>query len=201
MGRSRPCDIRPGLAGVYREENERRTDIKLSVRDRDLDSVVGEAEAKVAAAIHLPTGYRLEWTGSFENEQRAERRLAVIVPVTLLAIFFLLFITFDSSRFAVLILLTVPFSAAGGLMALPIAGLNLSVAALIGFIALFGISIQNSVILVSRIHELRRDRDYQIIDAIKEGAASRVRPMVMTSLMAMLGLLPMAISTGVGGDG
>jgi heavy metal efflux system protein len=124
----------------------------------------------------------------------------VIVPFTLLAIFFLLFITFDSSKFAVLILLTVPFSAAGGLVALPLAGLNLSVAALVGFIALFGISIQNSVILVSRIHELRRDRDYQMMDAIREGATSRVRPMVMTSLMAMLGLLPMAISTGVGAE-
>jgi len=200
LGALATVEIQPGLASIYREENERRTDIKLSVRDRDLDSVVTEAEGKVAAAIHLPTGYRLEWTGSFENEQRAERRLEVIVPFTLLAIFFLLFITFDSSKFAVLILLTVPFSAAGGLVALPLAGLNLSVAALVGFIALFGISIQNSVILVSRIHELRRDRDYQMMDAIREGATSRVRPMVMTSLMAMLGLLPMAISTGVGAE-
>jgi len=200
LGSLATVGIKAGLASIYREENERRTDIKLSVRDRDLDSVVNEAEAKVAAAIHLPTGYRLEWTGSFENEQRAERRLAVIVPITFLAIYFLLFITFNSSRFAVLILLTVPFSAAGGLMALPLAGLNLSVAALVGFIALFGISIQNSVILVSRIQELRRDRDFKMMEAIKEGATSRVRPMVMTSLMAMLGLLPMALSTGVGAE-
>jgi len=200
LGSLATVEIKPGLASIYREENERRTDIKLSVRDRDLDSVVNEAEAKVAAAIHLPTGYRLEWTGSFENEQRAERRLAVIVPITFLAIFFLLFITFNSGRFAILILLTVPFSAAGGLLALPLAGLNLSVAALVGFIALFGISIQNSVILVSRIQELRRDRNFKMMEAIKEGATSRVRPMVMTSLMAMLGLLPMALSTGVGAE-
>jgi cobalt-zinc-cadmium resistance protein CzcA len=142
----------------------------------------------------------LEWTGSFENEQRAERRLAVIVPFTLVAIFFLLFITFDSARFAVLVLLTVPFAATGGLLALPLAGLNISVAALVGFIALFGISIQNSVILVSRIVELRRDRNYKVMEAITEGAESRVRPMVMTALMAILGLLPMALSSGVGAE-
>jgi cobalt-zinc-cadmium resistance protein CzcA len=172
----------------------------MSVRDRDLDSVVTDAQRRVEAAVRLPTGYRLEWTGSFENEQRAERRLAFIVPFTLLAIFFLLFITFNSGRLATLVLFTVPFSAAGGLMALPIAGLNISVAALVGFIALFGISIQNSVILVSRIVELRRDREHGVMEAVTEGAASRVRPMVMTALMAILGLLPMALSTGVGAE-
>jgi cobalt-zinc-cadmium resistance protein CzcA len=200
LGTIARVEIQPGLARIDREENERRTDIKMSVRDRDLDSVVTEAQHKVDAAVHLPTGYRLEWTGSFENEQRAERRLAVIVPFTMVAIFFLLFITFNSARFAVLVLLTVPFAAAGGLLALPIAGLNISVAALVGFIALFGISIQNSVILVSRIIELRRDRDLGVLEAVREGAASRVRPMVMTALMAILGLLPMALSTGVGAE-
>jgi cobalt-zinc-cadmium resistance protein CzcA len=103
-------------------------------------------------------------------------------------------------KFAVLVLLTVPFSAAGGMLALPVAGLNLSVAALVGFIALFGISIQNSVILISRISELRRERDHGMDQAVSEGATSRVRPMVMTSLMAILGLLPMALSTGVGAE-
>jgi heavy metal efflux system protein len=200
LGTLADVEIQPGLARIDREENERRTDIKLSVRDRDLDSVVEEAQHKVDAAVHLPTGYRLEWTGSFENEQRAERRLAVIVPFTMVAIFFLLFITFNSARFALLVLLTVPFAAAGGLLALPVAGLNVSVAALVGFIALFGISIQNSVILVSRIIELRRDRDLDVMEAVREGAASRVRPMVMTALMAILGLLPMALSTGVGAE-
>lgn len=192
--------LKAGLARIEREENERRTDIKLSVRDRDLDSVVFDAQRKVAAGVNLPVGYRLEWTGAFENEQRAVRRLAVIVPLTFLGIFFLLFITFNSTSFAILVLATVPFAAAGGLMALPIAGLNLSVAALVGFIALFGISIQNSVILVSRISELRRDRAQSIDQAVAEGATSRVRPMVMTALMAVLGLLPMALSTGVGAE-
>lgn len=199
LGTLAAVEVRPGLARIVREENERRTAIKLSVRDRDLGSVVADAQHKVDAAVHLPGGYRLEWTGSFENEQRAEKRLAVIVPITLLAIFFLLFITFDSVKLAGLIVLNVPYSAAGGLMALPLAGLNLSVAALVGFVALFGISIQNSVILVSRINELRRE-GRGLFEAITEGAASRVRPMVMTALMAMLGLLPMALSTGVGAE-
>jgi cobalt-zinc-cadmium resistance protein CzcA len=200
LGTVAAVDLHPGLARIDREENERRTDIKMSVRDRDLDSVVAEAQAKVAAQVPLPVGYRLEWTGSFENEQRAEKRLAIIVPFTFVAIFFLLFIMFESVKFAVLVLLTVPFSAAGGMLALPVAGLNLSVAALVGFIALFGISIQNSVILISRISELRRERDHGMDQAVSEGATSRVRPMVMTSLMAILGLLPMALSTGVGAE-
>src|SRR6202041_1671405 len=119
-----------------REENERRTAIKLSVRDRDLDSLVAEAKQKVSAKIKLPAGYRLEWTGSFENEQRAERRLAVVIPITIAAIFFLLYIAFSSARVATLILLTVPFAAAGGILALPVAGLNMSGSALVGFVAL-----------------------------------------------------------------
>jgi cobalt-zinc-cadmium resistance protein CzcA len=199
LGTLASVEVRPGLARIVREENERRTSIKLSVRDRDLGSVVAESQRKVDAAVHLPAGYRLEWTGSFENEQRAEKRLAVIVPLTLLAIFCLLFIAFNSAKFAALIVLNVPYSAAGGLMALPLAGLNLSVAALVGFVALFGVSIQNSVILVTRIRELRGE-GLGMMEAIKGGAASRVRPMVMTALMAMLGLLPMALSTGVGAE-
>ena len=189
----------PGMARIYREENERRTDIKLSIRDRDMGSVVGDAQRALAAQIKLPAGYRVVWTGAFENERRAERRLAIIFPITLLAIFFLLFITFNSSAFAALILLIVPYSAVGGLLALPLAGLNLSVAALVGFVALFGIAIQNNVILVSRIRELRNS-GLAMVPAIREGATQRVRPMVMTALMAMLGLLPAALSTGVGAE-
>jgi cobalt-zinc-cadmium resistance protein CzcA len=199
LGDLASVSVKAGLARIEREENERRIAIKLSVRDRDLGSVVAEAQRRVDAAVRLPAGYRLEWTGSFENEQRAEKRLAVIVPLTIAAIFFLLFIAFDSARLAASVLLTVPFSAVGGLLALPLAGLNLSVAALVGFVALFGVSIQNSVILVTRIRELRR-QGVDLKDAIMEGAASRVRPMVMTALMALLGLLPMALSTGVGAE-
>jgi cobalt-zinc-cadmium resistance protein CzcA len=199
LGELAAVNVKAGLSRIEREENERRIAIKLSVRDRDLDSVVAEAQRKVDAAIHLPAGYRLEWTGSFENEKRAEKRLAVVVPITILAIFFLLFVAFDSAKLATAVLLTVPFSAVGGLLAMPLAGLNLSVAALVGFVALFGVSIQNSVILVTRIRDLRRE-EAVLREAIMEGAASRVRPMVMTALMALLGLLPMALSTGVGAE-
>jgi cobalt-zinc-cadmium resistance protein CzcA len=199
LGTLANVEVRAGLAIIDREENERRTAVKLSVRDRDLGSLVAEAQQKVDAGVHLPTGYRLQWTGSFENEKRAERRLAIVVPITIAAIFFLLFIAFDSGKFAILILLTVPFAAAGGIMALPVGGLNMSVAALVGFVALFGVSIQNSVILVTRIRELRRE-GREMMESIRDGATSRVRPMVMTALMALLGLLPMALSTGVGAE-
>jgi cobalt-zinc-cadmium resistance protein CzcA len=199
LGDLAAVEAKPGMARIYREENERRTDIKLSIRGRDMGSVVADAQRALAAQIKVPPGYRVVWTGAFENERRAERRLAIIFPVTLMAIFFLLFITFNSSAFALLILLTVPYSAVGGLVALPLAGLNISVAALVGFVALFGIAIQNSVILVSRIRELR-NTGMELRAAVREGAAQRVRPMVMTALMAMLGLLPAALSTGVGAE-
>jgi cobalt-zinc-cadmium resistance protein CzcA len=199
LGELATVETRPGMARIYREENERRTDIKLSIRDRDMGSVVADAQRAIAAQVKLPSGYRIVWTGAFENERRAEHRLAIIFPITLMAIFFLLFITFNSSAFATLVLLIVPYSAVGGILALPLAGLDLSVAALVGFVALFGIAIQNSVILVSRVHELRRT-GLATAEAVREGATSRVRPMVMTALMAMLGLLPAAISTGVGAE-
>jgi cobalt-zinc-cadmium resistance protein CzcA len=191
--------IRPGSARVFREENSRRIAVKLSVRGRDLGSLVGEAREKVAAAVPMPTGYRLEWTGSFENQQRAVRRLAVIVPITLVAIFFLLFTMFDSPRLATLILLNVPFAAVGGILALPLAGLTFSVSALVGFIALFGVSIQNGVLLVERIRELRR-AGLETIEAVRDGALSRFRPVLMTAAMAAFGLLPAALSRAVGGE-
>ena len=149
--------------------------------------------------VKLPAGYRMEWTGAFENQQRAVARLKIIVPITLIAIFFLLFTAFDSGWLASLILLVVPFAAVGGVLALPLAGLNLSVSALVGFMALFGIAMLNGVILVERIRELR-DRGQSALDAVRNGAMSRVRPVVMTALMAALGLLPMALSTAVGAE-
>jgi cobalt-zinc-cadmium resistance protein CzcA len=191
--------LKSGFARVYREENARRTAVKLSVRGRDLGSLVAEAQRKVDAQVHLPKGYQLQWTGAFENQQRAVKRLAVVVPITLIAIFFLLFTAFDSSKVATLILLNVPFAAVGGIMILPVAGLTLSVSALVGFIALFGISIQNGVILVERIRELRRS-GREMADAVVEGAVTRVRPVVMTALMAALGLLPAGLSTAVGAE-
>lgn len=199
MGALTKVEMRTGLARIMREGNERRIAIKLSVRGRDLGSLVHEAQEKVNAAVKLPQGYRMTWTGSFENEQRAMRRLALVVPITIIAIFFLLFTAFDSGNFATLILLNVPFAAVGGLLALFVARLDLSVSAMVGFIALFGVSIQSGVLLVERVRELRRT-GMQMGDAIVEGAISRLRPVMMTSLMAALGLLPAALSSGVGAE-
>ena len=187
------------VAAVLAGENARRTAVKFSVRGRDLGSLIAEATEKVGAEVKLPTGYRLEWTGAFENQQRAMRRLEVIVPITLTAIFFLLFVAFDSSWMAFLILLNAPFAAVGGIFALPLAGLNLSVSALVGFVALFGIAMLNGVILIGRIRELRCG-GRPMMEAVREGAMSRARPVVMTALMAALGLLPMALSTAVGAE-
>jgi cobalt-zinc-cadmium resistance protein CzcA len=199
LGTVASIELKPGFARIYREENERRTAVKLSVRGRDLGSLVAEAQKKVESQVRLPAGYHLEWTGAFENQQRAVKRLAVVVPITLLAIFFLLFTAFDSGKLAILILLNVPFTAVGGIMALPLSGLALSVSALVGFIALFGLSIQNGVILVERIRELRQ-AGLAMAEAVMEGAVSRVRPVVMTALMAALGLLPAGLSTAVGAE-
>jgi cobalt-zinc-cadmium resistance protein CzcA len=195
------ADVRlaPGSARVFREENSRRIAVKFSVRGRDLGSLIGEAQKKVDAAVKVPPGYRLEWTGAFENQQRALKRLMVVIPITLAAIFFLLFAAFDSPRLATLILLNVPFAAVGGLFALPLAGLTLSVSALVGFIALFGVSVQNGVLLVERIRDLRR-AGRTLFDAVTEGALTRFRPVLMTATMAAFGLLPAALSHEVGAE-
>jgi cobalt-zinc-cadmium resistance protein CzcA len=191
--------VAPGFARIYREENARRIAVKLSVAGRDLGSLVGDGQRRVAAALQLPPGYRMVWTGAFENQQRAVRRLLLIVPLTLTAIFFLLFLAFGSARVAVLILLNVPFAAVGGVLALWVAGLALSVASLVGFIALFGVAVQNGVLMIERIRELR-GRGMSEAEAVREGALSRMRPVVMTALMASLGLLPAALSRAVGAE-
>jgi cobalt-zinc-cadmium resistance protein CzcA len=192
-------DVKPGFSRIEREENQRRTAVKLAVRGRDLGSLVAEAQQKVSAAVVLPTGYRLEWTGSFENQQRAVKRLLLIVPITLVAIYFLLFTAFSSGSLAFLILLNVPFAAIGGVLSLPIAHLSLSVSALVGFIALFGVSVQNGVLMVESIRELRWS-GLELADAVREGAIERVRSIVMTAAMAAIGLLPAAISHAVGAE-
>lgn len=199
LGSLAKVEVKPGFARIYREENARLTAVKLAVRGRDLGSLVAEAQQKVNAQVKLPKGFRMEWTGSFENQQRAVKRLTYVVPVTLVAIFFLLFTAFDSTKLATLILLNVPFAAIGGILALPVAGLTMSVSALVGFIALFGVSVQNGVLLVERIRELRKEGS-TLAAAVMEGAVSRVRPVVMTAAMAALGLLPAALSHAVGAE-
>ncbi|MGZ0076417.1 efflux RND transporter permease subunit [Methylomonas sp. YC3] len=191
--------INQGASRISREDNMRRIAIKCNLIDRDQGSFVAEAQEKVAAQVDLPPGYHIVWSGQFENQQRAMKRLAIIVPISLGLIFVLLFWAFMSVKNALLIVMNVPFAMIGGLLILLATGINLSVSAAVGFIALFGIAVQNGVILVSQLNKLRRDGQ-KLHDAIVNGSVSRLRPVVMTALMAMLGLFPAALSTSVGSE-
>ena len=191
--------INQGASRISREDNMRRIAIKCNLIDRDQGSFVAEAQQKVKAQVDLPPGYRIVWSGQFENQQRAMKRLAVIVPISLGLIFVLLFWAFMSIKNALLILMNVPFAMIGGILILLATGINLSVSAAVGFIALFGIAVQNGVILVSPLNKLRREGQ-SLHDAIVNGSVSRLRPVVMTAMMAMLGLFPAALSTSVGSE-
>src|SRR5262249_40038769 len=164
-----------------------------------LGSLVADASSRVDRGVVLPPGYTLAWSGAFENQKRAEQGLAVIVPITLAVIFFLLFAAFGSPKLALLILFNVPFAAVGGIWAIALSGLPLSVSAMVGFVALLGVSVMDGVLLVQRIRDLRRE-GREMATAVQEGAASRFRAVVMTALMAELGLLPAALSTAVGAE-
>ena len=188
-----------GASRISRENNMRRIAIKCNLIGRDQGSFVAEARQKIDRQVRLQPGYHMIWSGQFENQERAMKRLSFIVPVSFTLIFVLLFWTFRSIRNASLIVLNVPFSLIGGLIALLLTGIHLSVSAAVGFIALFGIAVQNGVILLSQINALRRE-GIPIDKAILQGSVSRLRPVVMTALMAMLGLLPAALSTSVGSE-
>jgi cobalt-zinc-cadmium resistance protein CzcA len=188
-----------GASRISRESNERRVAVKCSVRGRDEGGFVSEAQAAVARRVTLPAGYHMTWGGQFENQRRATRRLAVIVPASIGLIFVLLFSAFGSIRYAVLILANLPFALIGGILTLWLRDINLSVSAAVGFIALFGISVQNGVILVTEFNRLR-DTGLSLLEAVRRGTADRLRPVVMTALMAALGLLPAALSHGIGAE-
>jgi heavy metal efflux system protein len=188
-----------GPAFIYRDNNMRYIAVKFSVRGRDLGSTIVDAQQKVEAAIELPQGYKTSWNGEFENQQRASATLAKVVPICLLVIFLILFITYGNVKDAVLTIMNVPFALIGGILALHITGINFSISAGIGFIALFGVCIQNGVILIS-VFRKNLDEGMHLDEAVREGVISRVRPVVMTALMAMIGLLPAAISTGIGSE-
>jgi cobalt-zinc-cadmium resistance protein CzcA len=184
---------------IFREENQRLSAVKFSVRGRDMGGAVQEGIKKVNAALHLPKGYKVAWKGDFENQIRATNGLARTVPVAMIVVFILLFITFGNIKDALLVLCNVLFAIAGGIIALLVTGTNFSISAGIGFIALFGVCIQNGVILVS-VFKHNIDEDLTLHMAIMKGVENRVRPVVMTALMAALGLLPAAISTGIGSE-
>ncbi len=184
---------------VNREDARRRVAVQASVRNRDLGGFVRDAQAKVAAGMRFPSGYTVDWGGQFENQKRADQRLAIVLPVSIVIIFGLLFATFRNAKQALLILLIVPFALVGGVGALWIRGLNLSLSASIGFIALFGVAVLNGVVMVSHIDALRA-AGRNITDAVKEGAEDRLRPVLMTALVASLGFIPMAIATSRGAE-
>jgi cobalt-zinc-cadmium resistance protein CzcA len=188
-----------GASRISREANERRIAVKCSVRGRDEGSFVAEAQRLVASRVVLPPGYRATWGGQFENQRRATARLAVIVPASIVLIFILLFGAFGSVKYATLILANLPFALIGGILTLWLRHINLSVSAAVGFIALFGISVQNGVILVTEFNRLREE-GLPIGDAVRRGTLDRLRPVAMTALMAALGLLPAALSHGIGAE-
>ena len=188
-----------GPSLIYRDDNRRFAAVKFSIRGRDMGSTIKEAQDKVNRHVQLPKGYEQKWTGDFENQRRAQQRLTQVVPVSLALIFFILFILFGNLKDAGLVLLNVPFAIIGGIAALLLTHTNFSISAGIGFIALFGICIQNGVILIS-VFKQNLVKKMTLDSSINEGVISRVRPVVMTALMATIGLMPAAISTGIGSE-
>jgi cobalt-zinc-cadmium resistance protein CzcA len=195
------CDINvnDGASEIYREANQRYVAVKYSVRDRDLGSTVEEAMAKVNRQVKLPPGYKFDWAGEYESQKRSSARLAIIVPVTVLLIFFILYAIFGSAKWAFLNLMNIFVAPIGGLFALLLTGTHFSVSSGVGFLALFGASVQIGVIMVEYINQLRA-RGRSVVDAAVEGAVRRLRPIMMTMLVATLGLLPAATSHAIGSD-
>lgn len=188
-----------GPAFIYRDNTKRFIGVKFSVRDRDLGSTIAEAQKKVLDNVKLPSGYTIGWTGEFENQVRASGRLAQMVPISLVGIFVLLFIMFGNIKDSLLVLTNVPFAIIGGIIALHLTGINFGISAGVGFIALFGICIQNGVILISEFHNNLKLK-FNLNDSIKNAVLVRTRPVVMTALMASIGLMPAAISSGIGSE-
>lgn len=186
-----------GALFIYRERSQRYIPIKFSVRGRDLGSTVAEAQARVAERVQLPPGYRVVWSGEFDNLEAAKSRLMIVVPLTLLLIFVLLYSLFNSVRDSLLALAGIPFAVGGGLIALALAGLDFSISAAIGFISLFGVAVMDGILNITYVRELRAS-GLGMAEAIFSGAEQRMRPMLMTALSAGVGLFPAAMSHGIG---
>lgn len=188
-----------GPAQISREDTRRRIGVELNVRGRDIGSFVQEAQEKIEQQVKLPPGYYVTWGGTFENLQRASARLLIVVPLALFLIFVLLFTTFGSVKQALLIYTGIPFAVVGGIFALLLRGMPFSISAGVGFIALFGVAVLNGVVMVSYINKLREEGK-SVADAVREGAETRLRPVLMTALVASLGFIPMAIATSAGAE-
>ncbi len=188
-----------GPEAINHENGERRLVVQTNVRGRDIGSFVADAQRRLSAEVKVPEGYHLAWGGQFENQQRAMRRLTVAIPLSLAIIFLLLFITFGNTRQAGLVILNVPFALVGGIGALWMRGLNLNLSASVGFIALFGVAVLNGVVMIGAVNRLR-ELGHGLRDAILTGAGARLKPVLMTALVASLGFIPMAISSGAGAE-
>ncbi len=191
--------VTEGPAQISREMGQRRIVIECNVTDRDIGSFVAEAQRRIDAVVKLPPGYIMTWGGQFENQQRAMKRFAIVVPITIAAIFLMLFSSFNSVKQAMLIILNIPFAMIGGICALVIGHFNLSVSASVGFIALFGVAVLNGVVMVSYFNELRRT-GMAVADAVIEGSVLRLRPVLITASVAALGLIPMLFASGPGSE-
>jgi cobalt-zinc-cadmium resistance protein CzcA len=191
--------VKDGAYDIYREGNSRYAAVTFNVRGRDLGSTVADAMKQVQQKVKLPQGYRLEWSGEYESQKRAEARLLIVVPLTILLIVIILYTMFRSFKWAMLILVNVVLARVGGLLALLVTHTNFSVSSGVGFLALFGVSVQTGVIMLEYINQ-RRARGHTIVDAAVEGAVLRLRPIMMTMLVATLGLLPAALSHDIGSD-
>jgi cobalt-zinc-cadmium resistance protein CzcA len=187
------------LETIKREQSQRRIVVQCNVRGRDIGSFVKECKRKINEKVKLKAGYYLRWGGQFENQERAMNKLAVLVPLSIAIIFVLLTATFGSIRYALVVLLNVPFALIGGVIALYVRGFYLSVPAAIGFIALFGVAVLNGVVLVSYVNRLVKS-GMEAEEAVKEGVKDRFRPVIMTALVAALGFLPMSVSVGSGAE-
>jgi cobalt-zinc-cadmium resistance protein CzcA len=192
--------VADGATIIARRENERQITIRTNIRGRDQGSFVHEAQGRFADAVKLPPGYRVSWGGQFENFDRARQRLQIIIPITIGVIFVLLFVAFGSAFDACLVLLNVPFSLAGGLVALYVRDINLSVSAAVGFISLFGVAVMSGVLYISDVNRRRLDPDAPPADAVVEAARAQFRPVLMLILVAMLGMIPAALAHGIGSD-
>jgi cobalt-zinc-cadmium resistance protein CzcA len=198
---SQVCDVNvlDGASEIYREGNSRYVALKYSVVGRDLGGTVEEAIAKVTKQVKLPAGYHVDWAGEYESAKRSQKRLMLVVPITLLVICLILYAMFGSIKWVVLIMANVAMAPIGGLLALLLTGTHLSVSSGVGFLALFGVSVQTGVIMLEYINQLR-SRGESILDSAIHGSVRRLRPIMMTMLVASLGLLPAALSRGIGSD-
>jgi cobalt-zinc-cadmium resistance protein CzcA len=192
--------VADGASIIARRENRRQISVRTNIRGRDQGGFVADAQRRFGSAVKLPEGYHVEWGGQFENLARARKRLAFILPITIAVIFALLFFTFGSTTYAGLVLLNVPFSLVGGILALYLRGINLSVSAAVGFISLFGVAVMSGVLVVSEINRRRTEDNTDARNAVIQGALAQMRPVLMMIVVAMLGMVPAARATGIGSD-